>query len=159
MKCLIVEDDAISSQVLKGFISRYAKISDIVINGQEGIDWFLRAHVAKNPYDLILMDIMMPETKGLESVLLIREQETLMNIPFIQRVKIVMTTALDEANRAKVFDPFFTTKEVGRGTGLGLAISHDIVTRKHGGSLTFSTILGEGTTFTIRLPIKRANAH
>ncbi len=60
-----------------------------------------------------------------------------------------------ESDRAKIFDPFFTTKEVGRGTGQGLAIAYDVVTRKHGGSLTFTTVLGEGTTFTIRLPIKR----
>lgn len=53
----------------------------------------------------------------------------------------------------RIFDPFFTTKAVGRGTGQGLAIVHDVVTRKHGGSLSFETISGEGTTFTIRLPI------
>ncbi|MBV5306866.1 MAG: GHKL domain-containing protein [Desulfobulbaceae bacterium] len=53
----------------------------------------------------------------------------------------------------RIFDPFFTTKAVGRGTGQGLAIVHDVVTRKHGGSLSFETIPGEGTTFTIRLPI------
>jgi two-component system, NtrC family, sensor kinase len=63
---------------------------------------------------------------------------------------------ISESNRAKIFDPFFTTKEVGRGTGQGLAIAYDVVTRKHGGSLTFTTIPGEGTTFTIRLPIKKS---
>jgi len=51
----------------------------------------------------------------------------------------------------KIFDPFFTTKEVGRGTGQGLAISRTIV-RKHGGTITFATRAGEGTTFFIRLP-------
>ena len=60
-----------------------------------------------------------------------------------------------KSNHAKIFDPFFTTKEVGRGTGQGLAIAYDVVARKHGGSLTFTTVLGEGTTFIIRLPIKR----
>ncbi len=65
---------------------------------------------------------------------------------------------ISESNRARVFEPFFTTKEVGRGTGQGLAISYDVVTRKHGGSLTFATILGKGTTFTVRLPVKRANS-
>jgi len=57
--------------------------------------------------------------------------------------------------RAKIFDPFFTTKGVGRGTGQGLAIAYDVVTHKHGGALTFSTAVGEGTTFTIRLPMKK----
>jgi PAS domain S-box-containing protein len=52
----------------------------------------------------------------------------------------------------RVFDPFFTTKEVGRGTGQGLSIARTIVDRD-GGELTFATRPGEGTTFTIRLPL------
>jgi signal transduction histidine kinase len=57
------------------------------------------------------------------------------------------------AIRDKVFDPFFTTKEVGKGTGQGLAIAHDVVVRKHGGTITFDTAEGQGTTFRIRLPL------
>lgn len=52
----------------------------------------------------------------------------------------------------KIYDPFFTTKEVGKGTGLGLAISHGII-QKHGGRLTVESKEGEGTEFTIALPI------
>ncbi len=96
MKCLIVEDDLISSKVLKGLISSHVAASDIVTNGLDGIDWFLRAHTANSPYDLILIDIMMPEINGLQSVLIIREKEAFMNIPFTQRVKIIMTTALND---------------------------------------------------------------
>ncbi len=53
----------------------------------------------------------------------------------------------------RVFDPFFTTKEIGKGTGQGLAIARHIVIDKHGGSLTFDSQPGIGTTFSIRLPI------
>jgi signal transduction histidine kinase len=60
---------------------------------------------------------------------------------------------IPETIRDRVFDPFFTTKEVGRGTGQGLALSRSIVVERHGGSLTFETEVGRGTTFFVRLPI------
>ncbi|MBA3503784.1 MAG: ATP-binding protein [Myxococcota bacterium] len=51
----------------------------------------------------------------------------------------------------RIFDPFFTTKDVGEGTGLGLSIVHELVER-HGGEIAVDTKLGEGTTFTVKLP-------
>jgi two-component system NtrC family sensor kinase len=53
----------------------------------------------------------------------------------------------------KIFDPFFTTKEQGRGTGLGLSVSFGIIER-HRGKLEVKSKVGEGTTFTVRLPVK-----
>lgn len=53
---------------------------------------------------------------------------------------------------SRIFDPFFTTKPVGEGTGLGLSISFSIVER-HGGKITVKTIINEGTTFTVTLPV------
>lgn len=53
----------------------------------------------------------------------------------------------------KIFQPFFTTKPTGSGTGLGLSMSYDIVTKGHGGELKVNSKEGEGTTFTIILPI------
>lgn len=55
----------------------------------------------------------------------------------------------------RIFDPFFTTKPIGQGTGLGLAISYQIVTERHGGKLYCTSVPGEGTTFTIEIPIRR----
>ena len=55
--------------------------------------------------------------------------------------------------REKIFDPFFTTKEIGRGSGQGLAIARSVIVDKHHGRLDMFSKVGEGTTFTIRLPI------
>jgi len=59
----------------------------------------------------------------------------------------------------RLFTPFFTTKAPGKGTGLGLAICRQIVTERHGGSLQFQSTLGEGTTFTLELPIPVDSEH
>ncbi len=61
-------------------------------------------------------------------------------------------TGVPEGVRGKIFDPFFTTKEVGKGSGQGLALARAIVVEKHGGTLTFETEMGQGTTFCVRLP-------
>ncbi|RUM35405.1 MAG: hypothetical protein DSY57_07085 [Desulfobulbus sp.] len=52
-----------------------------------------------------------------------------------------------------IFEPFFTTKPVGEGTGLGLSVSYFIITSHHHGSITVDSTPGEGTTFTITLPV------
>jgi signal transduction histidine kinase len=59
---------------------------------------------------------------------------------------------MDETTQKKIFEPFFTTKEVGKGTGLGLAISYAII-KEHQGDILVESATGEGTTFTILLPL------
>jgi two-component system NtrC family sensor kinase len=58
---------------------------------------------------------------------------------------------IPEENLSKIFDPFFTTKETS-GTGLGLAVSYGII-NSHGGTIEVESLVGIGTTFTIKLPI------
>lgn len=55
-----------------------------------------------------------------------------------------------------IFEPFFTTKEIGKGTGLGLSIAYDIII-KHRGTISVDSQVGEGTAFTIRLPLCPGN--
>ncbi len=52
----------------------------------------------------------------------------------------------------RIYEPFFTTKEVGKGSGQGLALARTTVVEQHSGSLECTSALGEGTTFTVRLP-------
>ncbi|MEW7973641.1 MAG: PhnD/SsuA/transferrin family substrate-binding protein [Candidatus Thiodiazotropha endolucinida] len=54
-----------------------------------------------------------------------------------------------------IFNPFFTTREQGKGSGQGLTLSHDVIVRRHGGKLSFQSEQGEGTTFTISLPLHK----
>ena len=69
-------------------------------------------------------------------------------------VRIADTGAgIPEEIADKVFEPFFTTKKAGEGTGQGLAIARDAIVGKLGGTISFETKPGSGTTFIIRLPL------
>ena len=60
---------------------------------------------------------------------------------------------IEPEHRDRIFDPFFTTKPVGQGTGLGLSISYGII-QDHGGTIEVDSTLGQGTCFTIHLPLR-----
>ena len=61
---------------------------------------------------------------------------------------------IPEADQPRIFEPFFTTKPVGKGSGQGLATARSIVTDKHGGSISFASLVGSGTRFRIELPLE-----
>jgi len=63
---------------------------------------------------------------------------------------------MEEKVRERVFDPFFTTKEVGKGTGQGLSIARNVIITKHQGTITVDSEVDHGTTFVIRLPLKKS---
>jgi PAS domain S-box-containing protein len=56
---------------------------------------------------------------------------------------------------SRIYDPFYTTKAIGKGTGLGLSITYGIV-QEHGGTISCESQLGQGTRFSIRLPLAEA---
>jgi two-component system NtrC family sensor kinase len=58
---------------------------------------------------------------------------------------------------SRIYDPFFTTKDIGKGTGLGLSITYGIV-QEHGGTITCESNVGQGTRFTLTLPLASARA-
>jgi two-component system NtrC family sensor kinase len=63
---------------------------------------------------------------------------------------------IPEENLSRIFEPFFTTKDVGKGTGLGLATSYGII-ESHDGKIGVKSKVGEGSTFTMELPVSAEN--
>ena len=62
---------------------------------------------------------------------------------------------MSEEVKQRIYENFFTTKPIGQGTGLGMGITRDIIENKHGGTMSFESVEGEGATFTFTLPIRK----
>jgi two-component system, chemotaxis family, chemotaxis protein CheY len=103
MKTLIVEDDFTSRLLLQELLKIYGP-SHIAVNGKEAVDAVHLALEMGEPYDLICLDVMMPELDGQEALRQIREQEEARGILSSKGAKIVMTTALgDPKNVMKAY--------------------------------------------------------
>jgi two-component system, chemotaxis family, chemotaxis protein CheY len=103
MRCLIVEDDFGSRRLLQALLREYGAI-DVVVDGQEAIEAFRLAWEENNPYDVVFLDIMMPNVDGQEALRRIRATEGEIGIPERDQVKVVMTTALgDPENVVEAF--------------------------------------------------------
>lgn len=94
MKTLIVEDDFVSRRLLKDILSQYSDC-DIAIDGSEAIQAFQLAWEDQKPYDLICMDIMMPNIDGQEALVKIRSLEKTLGVASRNEVSVVMISALD----------------------------------------------------------------
>ncbi len=99
MKTLIVEDDFTSRLLLQELLKIYGP-THIAVNGREAVDAMRLARVSGEPYDLICLDIMMPEMDGQEALSIIRQMEASTGARREHSTRIVMTTAL--ADRANV---------------------------------------------------------
>lgn len=97
MKILIVEDDYLCREVMRRYMENYGTCN-IVVNGQEAIDAFKQSLIDQSPYDLICLDIMMPEVSGQDALKGIRQAETDVGIEGLSRTKIIMTTALADVD-------------------------------------------------------------
>lgn len=100
MKILIVEDDFISRRLLLTMLNPYGSC-DISVNGTEALEAFKIAQEEVDPYNLICLDIMMPEMDGQEVLKEIRRIENKLEIAGSKKVKVIMTTALDDFDNIK----------------------------------------------------------
>lgn len=96
MRVLIAEDDTTSRLFLFKFLKKYADC-DLTVDGFETLDAYLISLKEKNPYDLLFLDIMMPKFDGLKVLKAIRDIEDNRRIDPAQKVKIVLTTALEKS--------------------------------------------------------------
>jgi two-component system chemotaxis response regulator CheY len=95
MKTLIVEDDFTSRLLLQEMLRKFGEVH-IAVNGREALQAAAVAMDAGAPYDLICLDIMMPEMDGHEALRALRAQEERHGIPLAHGSRIIMTTALDQ---------------------------------------------------------------
>ncbi len=95
MKCLIVEDDFAARKLLQVYLSDYADCF-VAVNGREAVEAVRQALGEGQPYDLICLDIMMPEMDGHQALEAIRRIESEHGIAGLDGVKVIMTTGLDD---------------------------------------------------------------
>ncbi len=104
MKILIVDDELTSRELLKTILKPHGRC-DIARDGIEALRAFNSAGEA--PYDLILLDIMLPRMDGLQVLQKIREIERSSGILTFEGVKVIMITALDDMENArKAYDSY-----------------------------------------------------
>jgi two-component system chemotaxis response regulator CheY len=104
MRSLIVEDEFTSRMQINYFLKEYGNC-DIAINGKEAVEAFSLAINARRPYDLICLDLMLPEKNGHQVLREIRKIEENMEISLDHPVKIFMTTAM--ADVRNVADAYY----------------------------------------------------
>ncbi|MBO7401805.1 MAG: response regulator [Lachnospiraceae bacterium] len=100
MKILIAEDDFASRKFMLKFLSKYADV-DVTVDGEEAAAAFELALEDESPYDLVCLDIMMPNVNGIEALEAIRKAEERHGVDRSRRSKIIMTTALNEVNQVE----------------------------------------------------------
>lgn len=95
MRILIAEDEAVSAKVLSKMVSRYGDVK-VTANGEEAFEAFQDAFDKGHPYEIVFLDILMPEVDGQETLAAIREYEEMKGVSNEQGVKVVMVTALHD---------------------------------------------------------------
>ena len=95
MRTLVAEDDLVSQKILAQFLSSYGDV-EIANDGMEALNILMDNIKAGNNFDLLCLDIMMPEVSGVQVLQVVRELEKEMGVEEAARLPIIMTTALSD---------------------------------------------------------------
>ncbi|MCR5776045.1 MAG: response regulator [Lachnospiraceae bacterium] len=101
MKILIAEDDFASRKFIMNHMSKYGEC-DGTVDGQEAVEAYVMATEDDEPYDLVCLDVMMPEMDGYQVLKTIREIEKDKGLSPKEQVKIIMMTALSAEKNVKM---------------------------------------------------------
>ena len=101
MRILLAEDDFVTRKFMTGFLSKYGEC-DVTVDGMEAVDAFMMALEDEEPYDLVVLDIMMPVMDGYQALMGIRNLEKERNIPEDKQAKVIMATALNDEKNVKM---------------------------------------------------------
>jgi two-component system, chemotaxis family, chemotaxis protein CheY len=101
VRILLVEDNEDSSQLLKMVLDPYGEVK-LAFDGVEALEMLQKAREEEKPYDLVLLDVMMPRMDGIETLSRLREEEQKRGVNPLQRINVIMITAYaDEQNMQK----------------------------------------------------------
>ncbi len=95
MRILIVEDDFVGRKVMHQLLLEYGEC-DVAVDGVEAVKAFDLAWQENRPYDVLFLDIMMPNMSGHEALKIIREKEKQRGVLPVNEVKVIMASALDD---------------------------------------------------------------
>lgn len=118
----------------------------------------LHADIALQEIEQVLLNILKNAAQAMSGTAMSRQPHITLRTSMSGGMVVVEIedngSGMDEATRLRIFEPFFSTKEVGIGTGMGLSVAYAIVTKGHHGSIEVRSRLGEGSCFTLKLPLQ-----
>lgn len=101
VKALVVDDVKVNCRVLKGLLDKYGEC-DVVLNARDAVNAFQTAWKAGAPYNLLCLDIMLPDVDGIRLLEIVRKLESSMKLSESQCAHVIMITAVDDiAHREK----------------------------------------------------------
>ncbi|NLF83719.1 MAG: response regulator transcription factor [Candidatus Gastranaerophilales bacterium] len=101
MKTLVIDDDYSCSSMFKMFFNKYGQC-DTYSLGQNGLTAYKEALGMGQPYDLVVIDIILPDMNGIDLLGFIRAEEDMNSVSVSSRTKVILTTSLDDEENRKV---------------------------------------------------------